>query len=497
MKTAGVIAEYNPFHNGHKYQLDKIRQETGADYIIAAMSGDFLQRGVPALTDKYRRTRMALAEGADLVIELPCVYAAASAELFARGGVNLLAAAGVVDVLCYGCEINQPDLMKKLVSLLTEESPEYQKLLRAHLSAGVPYPTARVKALSFLLAEKSPTPEINNKEHAMEAFLATPNNILALEYEKALALLPDSISHKPVSHPILRVGGGYHSRELFPGTNHHSCPDSHPAPDHETTAVFSPSTGAREAGFNANADTGTASFASATAIRNALDSCNSENDIRETLSQAVPDSVLNMLCDAFFHQALLTVDDFSLTLYTRLWSCRESGYESFADCSRELSHKIQNHLDEFVSFTQFAKLLKSREVTYTRVCRVLTHIMLGITREDPTARHTTMGITQEDPTARHTTTGITRENLAVPAPVPYLRVLGFRKSAAPLLSAIKKEASAPLVTKVSDASRILSPSAYSMLQKDIHCADLYRSTISMRSRTKLPNEFTQGLIIVP
>ena len=440
MKTAGVIAEYNPFHNGHKYQLDKIRQETGADYIIAAMSGDFLQRGVPALTDKYRRTGMALAEGADLVIELPTMYATASAELFAKGGVHLLAATGVVDVLCYGCETNQPALMKKLVSLLTEESPEYQKQLRAHLSAGAPYPTARAKALSFLLAEKSPTSEIYNKELTMEAFLATPNNILALEYEKALALLPDIIPHKPVSHPILRVGAGYHSRELFLGTDHHSCPD-----------------------------TKTASFASATAIRNALDSCRSEKHIKEKLSGAVPDSILTMLCDAFSHQALLTEDDFSTALYTRLWSCRESGYESFADCSREFSRKIQNHLDEFISFTQFAKLLKSREITYTRVCRILTHIMLGITREDP----------------------------AVPTPVPYLRVLGFRKSAVPLLSAIKKEASVPLVTKVSDASRILPPAAHSMLQQDIHCADLYRSMISMRNRTKLPNEFTQGLIIVP
>ena len=150
MKTAGVIAEYNPFHKGHKYQLDKIREETGADYIIVAMSGDFLQRGVPALTDKYRRTRMALTEGADLVLELPAVYATASAEFFAKGGVNLLAATGVVDVLCYGCETLQPALMKGLVSLLTEESPEYQEKLRGCLAAGDSFPTARARVLRLL-----------------------------------------------------------------------------------------------------------------------------------------------------------------------------------------------------------------------------------------------------------------------------------------------------------------------------------------------------------
>ena len=89
MKIAGVIAEYNPFHNGHYYQLEQIKQKTGADYIVVAMSGDFLQRGVPALTDKYARTKMALSAGADLVIELPCVWATASAEYFAQAGVRL------------------------------------------------------------------------------------------------------------------------------------------------------------------------------------------------------------------------------------------------------------------------------------------------------------------------------------------------------------------------------------------------------------------------
>lgn len=503
MKTAGVIAEYNPFHNGHKYQLDKIRQETGADYIIVAMSGDFLQRGVPAMMDKYRRTRMALSEGADLVLEIPVRYATASAEFFAKGGVNLLAATGVVDVLCYGCETKQPHLMKKLVSLLTEESPRYQKQLRNHLAAGEPFPAARAKALHFLCNDDlnnfskntssdfhGNSLDISYEEHidhppmkandnsrwnftdkALDEFLASPNNILALEYEKALALLPDSIPHKPVSHPILRVGSGYHSRELFP-------------------------------------DIDNAFYASATAIRTALDACGSESDIKSKLSGSVPPSVLSILCEAFSDQTLLTENDFSEALYTRLWACRETGYESFADCSRELSGKIKNHLDEFVSFTQFAKLLKSRDVTYTRVCRVLTHIMLGITRGDvvssltaaTTPRETatfpyaTTGISGGNPTSSHATAEISPENRSDSTPIPYLRVLGFRKSASGLLSAIKKEASVPLITKVSDASRILTDEAYAMLQQDIRCADLYRGTAAIHSKRSLPNEYTQGLV---
>ena len=104
MKTAGIIAEYNPFHNGHQYQMETVRHLTGADFVIVAMSGDFLQRGVPAIADKYTRTRMALLGGADLVLELPAVWATASAEYFAAGGVQLHGKKGVVDTLIYGCE---------------------------------------------------------------------------------------------------------------------------------------------------------------------------------------------------------------------------------------------------------------------------------------------------------------------------------------------------------------------------------------------------------
>ena len=99
MKVAGVITEYNPFHNGHKYQLKQIKRQTSADYIVIVMSGDFVQRGEPAIIDKYERTRMALLSGADLVLELPSVFATASAEFFAGGGVSVLKNTGVVDML--------------------------------------------------------------------------------------------------------------------------------------------------------------------------------------------------------------------------------------------------------------------------------------------------------------------------------------------------------------------------------------------------------------
>lgn len=108
MKVAGVITEYNPFHNGHKYQLEQIKRQTSADYIVVVMSGDFVQRGEPAIIDKYERTHMALLSGADLVLELPSVFATASAEFFAGGGVSVLKNTGVADMLCYGVEAQAP-----------------------------------------------------------------------------------------------------------------------------------------------------------------------------------------------------------------------------------------------------------------------------------------------------------------------------------------------------------------------------------------------------
>lgn len=165
----------------------------------------------------------------------------------------------------------------------------------------------------------------------------------------------------------------------------------------------------------------------------------------------------------------MDTNDFSAALYARLWTYRKMGYTQFADCSTELSNKIINHLDQFTSFTEFAMLLKTREVTYTRVCRVLIHILLDIRQDD----------------------------YAAYAPdTAYLRILGFRRESSELLSAIKKEASLPLVTKMADASHILSTQAAELLRLDIAAADLYRSIRSIRLGQTEPNEFTQPLIIL-
>ena len=148
MKTVGIIAEYNPFHKGHAYQIQKARELSGADYIIAVMSPDFVQRGSVALADKWTRTRMALLGGADLVLELPVCYACASAEYFAEGGVALLNALNVVDGLSFGCEAGDLALLSSAAHFFAvprEKEPAlYRNFLQKRLKMGHSYPQARM-----------------------------------------------------------------------------------------------------------------------------------------------------------------------------------------------------------------------------------------------------------------------------------------------------------------------------------------------------------------
>ena len=139
MKTAGIIAEYNPFHNGHAYHIAETRKRTGADYIIVVMSPDFVQRGEAALLDKWSRTRCALEAGADLVLQLPAWNAVGSAEYFAEGGVSLLSHLGICDLLSFGCETEFPELLRKAAaffSMDTEPEP-YREILRQKLKEGM------------------------------------------------------------------------------------------------------------------------------------------------------------------------------------------------------------------------------------------------------------------------------------------------------------------------------------------------------------------------
>lgn len=409
MKVVGIIAEYNPFHNGHKYQIDVVKAQTGADYCIVAMSGNFLQRGVPSLCDKYSRARMALACGADLVLELPSIWATASAEYFARGGVSLLKNTGVVTHLGFGSEADSLDSLMAVSSILKNEPEEYKRVLSEELKLGKAFPVARKYALTTALSNLD-----------ADNLLDTPNNILALEYLKAL---PDSIT--PVM--VHRKGAGYHEEAL------------------------------------------TNEFPSATAIRKAI--FESDKETITQLADAVPNEVFPILMDSIQRNAIMDTDDLSDILGYRLLSLSKNGYQEYADCNEELSNKILNLLNTYTGFESFCQSLKSKDLTYTRISRLLLHILLDIKQEDYL-----LGKEQ--------------------GYAPYLRVLGFRKDATSLLSAIKKEASVPLISKVADAASYLPQDAYSLFEKDLYASAIYHQVMTVKKGQTPANDFTSPIVIL-
>ncbi|MDR2903064.1 MAG: nucleotidyltransferase [Clostridiales bacterium] len=196
MTVCGIIAEYNPFHNGHRYQIQKARALSGADAVAVVMSGNFVQRGEPAICDKYIRTKAALQNGADIVFELPVFFAAASAAYFAAAAVGLLDQSGIVDFLCFGSESGDIAALSAIAEHLSRETADFKSKLNAALKTGLSFPSARQKALGGAF----PVP-------------GQPNDILAIEYLKALKAAESRI--KPLA--IRRKGAGYHAETLPAG----------------------------------------------------------------------------------------------------------------------------------------------------------------------------------------------------------------------------------------------------------------------------------------
>lgn len=413
MKVVGIVTEYNPFHNGHKYQIERVKKELNADYVIVAMSGNFLQRGVPAICDKSLRAQMALKCGADLVIEIPTLWATASAEYFARAGVSLLAGTGIVTHLAFGAETDNLDTLKEITSILKSEPTEYRSVLSSEIRSGKAFPVARKEALIASLPHFDRT--------NLSEILDSPNNILALEYLKAL---PDSIT------PILikREGAGYHDTEI-------------------------------------NTD-----FPSASAIRSAVHS-DSETIDWDALKNAMPTESFELFKTALNTKQILTTNDFSESLGYCLLSQQDEGFASYADCSQDFSNKIKNNLKNYVCFEEFIDILKSKDMTYTRINRCLLHILLNIKQSDY-SNGTTIGF------------------------APYLRILGFKNTSATLLSNIKRSSGVPLITKASEAESLLDYETNKLFEKDIFASNLYYQHIARKSGTKPKNEFTNQIVIL-
>ena len=199
-KILGIIAEYNPFHNGHLYHLMQAKKETDCDYTIAIMSGSFTQRGEPALINKWSRAEAALLNGIDLVIELPTLYAISSAENYADGAIKLLDSLGIIDYLAFGAETSDINILNDFAEVLYKEPKEFKNILAEELKKGISFPKARENALMIYL----------NDIVKYANVLSSPNNILGIEYLKSLKKLKSSI--EPIA--IERMGSGHNDLEV-------------------------------------------------------------------------------------------------------------------------------------------------------------------------------------------------------------------------------------------------------------------------------------------
>lgn len=419
MKTAAIIAEYNPFHSGHKFHIEETKALTGADYILVIMSGHFVQRGAPALFDKYTRTRMALLGGADAVIELPTLYATSSAEYFAQGAVTLVHRLGVADVLSFGSEEGSiAPFMDAASALLTHEN-EIQDTLHCLLKEGLSYPAAKGKAVSLHLA-----PHTN-----LQRLLSSPNNILGVEYCKALLALNSRIT--PFTIP--RCGQDFQADQLP------SDPDC---------------------------------FASASAIRQVIASLDTNHT--EQIYPFIPEECWEVFYTALKTGSFLTEDDLSLLLHHQLLTHNKDGFSMYLDCTPDLSDKICKNIPAYTGFSDFCSLLKSKDLTYARISRTLLHILLEIT-----------------PPAFYRQSYSQRDYF-----LPYGHLLGFRKSAGELLSAIKKKGSIPLITKMADAKNILPDQAYDFLNQEVFASSIYEAVLLSKNKETALNELRQSPIII-
>lgn len=443
MKTVGIIAEYNPFHSGHAYQIRKARELSGADYAAVVMSPDFVQRGSAAILDKWTRACMALHEGADLVLELPVSFATASAEYFALGGVSLLSSLGCVDFLSFGCEANDLSLLEEAAAFFAKirgnEPDGYRKLLQEKMREGMTYPRARMEAyLEFTHAEYSGSaadsaPKGGQSLSSASRVLSQPNNILALEYQKAIILTGSRL--QPV--PVKRLGEGYHG----PGRS----------------ACSTENAGQR--------------FVSAESIRKTL------SEDAPLPDAAMPEFPARLLDQAKARNSLIFDDDLSSCLQFRLaeLACqeKEADLTEYLDVTGDLANRICNNLDQYRSFSQFVSLIKTRQMTETRIRRSLLHILLDIRSDDP-------------------------------GTIGYARLLGFRRSAGPLMKAIREKSSIPLVANVPDAMHIsargggclLDESGRAMLKQTLYSSRIYDMVLQSKTGRLPVSEYRRQPVIL-
>lgn len=325
-RITGIIAEYNPFHNGHLYQMRKARCDAGASWCVVLLSGSFVQRGEAAVYSTRARAEAALRCGADAVFEIPAPFSTSSARDYAGYGIRVLTGLGVSSVSC-GTEDASPEELQVLADAADETSGAFRRRLREALRSGLTYPEARMEALAASFREAGAA---EGTVARIRSILSKPNNILAFEYARALR--ESGAQAKLVT--TFRKGSGYHDPVLR------------------------------------------GSFSSATALRQELLSSGDLSALRAFMPSAA--------AETFSGTVPLSPDLFCRPVRDRILSLRHEGrdFSEFADVSPDLSDRLNRAELRFSSWESLVSSVKTRQYTHTRISRALTHILLGITDED-------------------------------------------------------------------------------------------------------------------
>ncbi|MCX8075339.1 MAG: nucleotidyltransferase [Clostridia bacterium] len=318
MKVLGIVAEYNPFHNGHKYHIEQAKKLTNSDYVIIVMSGSFTQQGRIAIYNKFERSKLAINNGADLVIELPTIYAVASAEYFSYGAINLLDKLGIVDTVCFGSEIDDINILENIANNFIENEDNIWNKLKIKLKDGESFAKSRENVLREFLNEDS-----------IEA-ISKSNNILALEYIKAIKKLNSNM--KP--YLIKRLGNDYNDNNISKNE------------------------------YN---------FVSATSIRK----CIKNKDI-ELVKDYIPNDTYNLIqsSKACFDDSLFHI------LKYKILSSTKHDLSKINEISEGLENKVITAAHISNTYSEFVENIKSKRYVESRIRRILTNILLNISKED-------------------------------------------------------------------------------------------------------------------
>lgn len=440
MLVQGIVAEYNPFHNGHLHHIRASQEITGADATVIVMSGTYVQRGEPAIFSKLARTEMALCNGVDLVLELPFAFSCASAETFAYGAVSTLEATGIVDSLTFGSESGRLSSLSPVADFLIEEPEVYRHALHAYLNQGLSYPVARQTALKDTFPSTHP-------EQAIDAhkLLASPNNILAVEYLKALRFFHSTIA--PIT--IKRKGSGYHDLHMD---------DALPS----ASAI-------RASLFNRESTKGIADFVqrkpkNIPGLKNDDEPNIEPNTEPNELIQGIPYDVMVIIqreMDAGRGPVFSEV--YTNILLQRLRCTAPEDLTGLPWMETGLEYRLIAAAQKAETMDELLSAVASSRYPKTRIQRICTAAIIGMTAS-------------------------LQKSLSMTGYAQYIRVLGFSSKGQSLLSEMRKKAKLPIIGKSSLWGTYENPLIHELLTLECRASDTWALACKNSADRKGGNE---------